>query len=149
MTTETKVNPDPRAEYIHGLRMLADLLEQHPDLGLPFEGNTAEMMVFINRTDGQRERLARWASVLPGTKTKSGAGTGDTLFALHAKLRGFSLKVIADRDEVCEKVVTGVETVTKKVKDPQALAAVPEVEVTEEVETYEWRCTSIFAGADA
>lgn len=42
--------------------------------------------------------------------------------------------VLARREDVCERVVTGVEQVTKKVKDPDAVAALPDVEITEKVE---------------
>jgi hypothetical protein len=55
------------------------------------------------------------------------------------------LHVYARRDQVCERVVTGTETVTRTVKDPAALAEVPEVEVTEEVEIVKWECKPLLA----
>jgi hypothetical protein len=51
---------------------------------------------------------------------------------------GVDLQVNANRDEVCERVVTGTKTVTKLVPDPAI--EVPEVEITEEVEIYEYVC---------
>jgi hypothetical protein len=51
--------------------------------------------------------------------------------------------IILDRAQVCRKIVTGTETVTKTVKDPEALANIPMVEVTVEVETFEWMCDPI------
>jgi hypothetical protein len=55
--------------------------------------------------------------------------------------------VLCDRNEVCEKVVTGTREVTKEVPDPEALAAVPKVTVTETVEDVEWRCHPILDAA--
>ena len=39
---------DPRAAHIQGMRALADLLETHPELPLPFGGNTHTDYLFIN-----------------------------------------------------------------------------------------------------
>lgn len=147
--TENQTNPDPRAEYIAGMRMLADLLEANPHLALPFEGNTSEGMVFVTRGEGQRERLAQWAKALPGEKTKTGDGTDGEYFALHARLRGYRLKVIANRDEVCEKVVLGHDVITETVPDPDYMAAAPMVERETVKEIVEWRCNSILAGASS
>jgi hypothetical protein len=138
MTTKPEATPDPRAEYISGLRALADLLEQHPELKTPHYG----IDVIPHGPEQSREQLAVWARALPGKKDKQ---ISEKLASLVGYLRGVKVTVIAYRDEVCERVTTGVETVTKKVKDPEALAAVPEVEVTEEVETYEWICRPMLA----
>lgn len=136
--TNTKANPDPRAEYIAGLRQLADLLAAHPELMTPH----GALQVIPLGEQQSREQLAVWARALPGKKEKQ---INDTFANLVGTLRGLQVKVVAYRDEVCERVVTGVETVTKKVKDPQALAAVPEIEVTEEVEQVEWVCRPMLA----
>lgn len=53
--------------------------------------------------------------------------------------------VYAARGEVCERIVTGTREVTKEVPDPDALAAVPKVTVTETVEDVEWKCTPLLA----
>lgn len=55
------------------------------------------------------------------------------------------LNVFASRDQVCERVVVGTEQVTRQVPDPDALAAVPTVEVTETVEQVEWICRPMLA----
>ena len=41
--------------------------------------------------------------------------------------------------------MTGVETVTEEVPDPDALAAVPTIIQTREVETVEWKCEPLMA----
>ncbi len=55
------------------------------------------------------------------------------------------MNLSAFRDDVCERIVTGTHQVTETGKDPEALAAVPEIEVTKTVEDVEWRCGSILA----
>jgi hypothetical protein len=147
--SETKATTDTRAEYIAGLRMLADLLDANPHLGLPFDGRTLPMSVYITREDEQREKLAEWARALPGQKTKSEEGTGGVFLALTAQLRGVSLRVLANREEVCERVVLGTHEVVEEKPDPALLAEIPLVTVTRTEEIVEWRCSSLLAEASA
>lgn len=141
--SDKTVTSDPRTEYTAGLRMLADLLDAHPDLGLPFNGTSMPLTVLVTGKENQKGKLAAWAKALPGKKSKKSAGVDGDLFKVVASLRGLKVMVLADRDEVCERITTGVRKVTKEVPDPQALAKVPTVTVTEEVETYEWICKPI------
>ena len=149
MTAKTQATADPRAEYIAGLRMLADLLERNPHLKLPFYGDMSPMRVLVcnDEPQEQRDQLAAWAKALPGRKDKAPGGLQGSFLMLRAKLRGLEFEVQAQRDDVCERVVVGTKTETKVVKDPALLAEVPEVEVTEQVEIVEWRCGSLLSGA--
>lgn len=149
--TENNATADPRAEYVAGLRMLADLLEQNPHLKLPFYGDVFPMRVLVCNDDpqDQRDQLAAWVKALPGRKDKAVGGTMGDFLMLRAKLRGLDFEVQAQRDDVCERVVVGTKTETKVVKDPALLASVPEVEVTEEIEIVEWRCGSILGAVSA
>lgn len=144
--------PDPRAEYIRGLREIADWLEAHPEVPLPWH-KTAQtgqleysLEIYLNG-DGQKAQLATIGRAMG--KAEKVAIDSLNRFNLVRRFGGIAVVAVADREEVCTKVVTGVETVTKKVKDPTLLAAVPEVEVTEEVETYEWRCGSILGAVSS
>lgn len=134
-----------RAEYIAGLRLLAVLLEQHPDLPLPYYGASetyGRMTVFCS----SREQIAEFARLLPGQSTKHvDQDNSNYGFALHGTLAGLHLDIRAHRDEVCERVVTGTETVVKQVPDPTV--DVPLVEVTEDVEIVEWRCAPLLSDA--
>lgn len=56
-----------------------------------------------------------------------------------------NLFVYADREQICERKVVGQKTVTKEVPDPDALAAVPKVTVTETVDEVEWICSPLLA----
>lgn len=146
MTTETNGNPDPRVEYIEGLRALADLLEANPGLELPYHGSSTDMLIVPSRGT-QRAVLASWARALPGRKSK---GANNNLYQLSGALRGLKLQVLCSRDEVCEKRVLRTETVTETVPDPEYVAAAPLVERETEREVVEWICTpSILAGAEA
>jgi hypothetical protein len=60
------------------------------------------------------------------------------------------IQAYASHYGVCERIVVGTETVTEEVPDPELLAKVPTVTVTEEVEIVEWRCPdSLLAGAES
>lgn len=128
--------PDPRTEYIAGLRALADLLEQNPDLEPPYHGYDTDMLI-IPRREAQRAVLAAWARALPGRKDKTPSGD---YFRLTGGLRGLKLMVLCDRGEVCEKRVLRTETVTETVPDPVYVAAAPLVERETEREIVEWVC---------
>lgn len=140
---------DLRAEYIAGLRALADALEAHPELELPYNGRDAggSCINVIPEFGRQREQLAAWARVLPGHKDKT---PRDDYFDLTGAFHGLHIKVICKRDEVCERIVLGTREVTEKKPDPALLAEIPLVTVTHTEEIVEWRCTSsILAGASA
>lgn len=143
--------PDPRAEYIAGLRMLADLLEQNPHLKLPFYGHISPMRVLVcnDEPQEQRDQLAAWVKALPGRKGKSEGGTKGDFLMVSAKLRGLEFEVQADRDDVCERVVLGTKTVVETVPDPSYMAAAPMVELETVEEIVEWRCGSILSAVSA
>lgn len=144
--TETKVNPDPRDEYIAGLRMLADLLEAHPELMLPYDGGDGSPLCIIPIGRArQREQLTAWAKALPGRKEKKPRGDA---FDLTGTVRGVHIKVICNRDNVCEKVVLGTETVTETVPDPEYMAAAPLVERETEREIVKWVCAPSILAED-
>jgi hypothetical protein len=148
MTTDTKATADRRAEYTAGLRALADLLDARPDLKLPSDGGNqyTPITVVVTNSLSQRADLAAWARAIPGEKTKTADESGEYL-SLRGRLRGLHVKVLALRDEVCERVVLATREVTEEVPDPEALAAIPKVAITRTVEDVEWRCTSLLADA--
>jgi heme-binding NEAT domain protein len=55
--------------------------------------------------------------------------------------------VSVDREEICERIVTGTREVTVEVPDPEQLAAVPTVSVTKTVEDVEWICRPLLDDA--
>lgn len=129
--------PTTRSEYIAGLRALADLLEQHDELELPFTGSGNSLNV-IPVAD-QREQVAAWARALPGLVRKS---VRDGYFDLTGNLHGLRIAVICDRDQVCTRVVTGTREVTTS--EPIISG---HRDVTETVEDVEWVCEPLLAEA--
>ena len=152
-TIDTEPAPvDPRrAAYIDGLRQIADWLEQHPDVPLPYLGfagstklqaqNVPAVPIYV--WDDQRQRMAAIARAMGGAE-KDAAGDR---FRLTRHFAGIAVVASAERDQVCERIVVGTREVTEEVPDPEALAAVPKVTVTKTVEDVEWRCGSLLAPA--
>jgi hypothetical protein len=136
-----------RAKQIAGIRELADWLESHPEIPIPYalsgESEFAYELIHAAHGSDQQAVLAAVARALPGTVGKRVLDTNDRLFSIDGRLPGgINIKVIADRGEVCERVVTGTREVTEEVPDPTA----PKLTVTRTVEDVEWVCGSILAG---
>jgi hypothetical protein len=117
---------DQRSEYIAGLRELADLLQDHPEVPLPYNGTTTELLWI----EYDRDIIATIIKALPGPVTKHYTAAGQ--FQAKTRLHGLRVEV------VCERVVVGTETVTVP-----AVEARPEAIVEQEI--VEWRCHPILA----
>lgn len=129
-----------------GLRRLAEFIETNPDLADGFRHNVMDYAINVHlRDDGKAAQLAEYAQAAARFGAKVTKDIDDKWHNLYLDFDGAKAHVLAYRNEVCERVVTGVETVTKTVPDPEALAAVPTVEVTEQVETVEWVCRPLLA----
>lgn len=87
-----------RAEYIAGLRALADLLAAHPELPLPYNGSSPySSLAFIEIGDEARRGAAVFARVMPGPIEKSST---DTQVYLTTELYGLRLRWVAERSEM-------------------------------------------------
>ena len=143
---------DARQAYIDGLHQIADFLAEHPEVPLPAMGDYASgeyaptLTIYTQLSRGdtrdQRTKLADIARAM-GRAEKSTRHE----FAIWRRFAGVVLAAYADRDEVCDRVVTGTREVTEEVPDPDALAAVPKVSVTKVVEDVEWVCTPLLKPA--
>jgi hypothetical protein len=136
-----------RERQIAGIRELADWLEAHPDIPVPhaLSGSSefAYELIHAQHGEDQKAVVAAVARALPGKVDKKVLKANDELFSITGRLPGgIWIKAIADRDEVCERVVTGTREVTEELPDPEA----PKVTVTRTVEDVEWVCGSILAG---
>lgn len=131
-----------------GLRALADLIEANPELAENFWHTLGLAGINVHldhHSDDKAAQLGRIARIAKRHGAKVGKDISDQFHNVVIEFGAVKATVLAYRNEVCERVVTGTETVTRRVKDPAALAKVPEVEVTEEVETVEWRCRPLLA----
>lgn len=140
--TETRTN------YTAGLRALADLLDNNPDLPLPYTGiNAASPITFyvLDAGEDPKGTLAKIARLLPGTVGKTTSGSGQ-YFSITGTLAGLHIDATAYRKAVCERVVTGTREVivpaTRRITVPARPATV------ETVEDVEWVCSPLLADAD-
>lgn len=121
------------------LRAVADILDAHPSLPVPtvfaYSTNGVDVMWQILRDDEstQRGTLNRIRRALGGEWVKDGLGETFTLEQKHGDL---TLQIMAKRDVVCERRVTGIETVTLPAVEAQP-------ERTETREIVEWDCAPI------
>jgi len=141
---------DDRAEYVRGLRALADVLEQHPEVPLPYQGSSPfygrlSFSDFLTSED-PRADMAAARRALGVSMEKVDRGE---YFDLHGNLHGLYFTLVAFRKDVCERVVTGTREVVVEEPDPVALAALPRVKRVEVVEDVEWQCHPILASEQA
>ena len=134
-STATTVEPTPvdlkRHEYIRGLRDLADFLDERPEVDVS-ELDTAARVFWYVRED----ELADAARTL-GRAEKT---ADESYVKLERRFGPHVVQAYTAHEGVCERVVVGTETVTREVPDPELVAEVPTITVTEEREIVEWRC---------
>lgn len=145
-TAEDRVAAE-RAAYISGMRKLADILEAHPELELPFEGHRTEMIVVPVYGGDASKSAKRFSRLIPGRIDKEPSTSGDSM-SLIGSIDGLKIRMLLNRDDVCERVVVGTREVTTSAPDPDAVAALPVVEQTVTEEIVEWRCLPILGGGD-
>lgn len=135
-----------RDDYIKGLRALADVLENHDEVPLPYDGNSVPISAYFLSAADPRAELAAAARAIPCSFRKS--VTEDDKYSpgtlkLTGNLHGLRIELVAYRNAVCERVVTGIE------ERPVEEVVTPAVTrtVTKPVEIVEWRCQSILSPA--
>jgi len=144
---------DTRQAFIDGLHQIASFLAEHPEVPLPALGSYAAgsflptLSIFTQAQSGDEKRDQR--AMLADIARAMGKAEKSTRheFAIWRQFAGVALVAYAQRDEVCERVVTGTREVTEEVRDPEALAAVPLVSVTKVIEDVEWVCTPLLKPA--
>ena len=127
-----------------GLRALADLIEHNPELAAT-DSYLDGLSVWHVTDAATLAALARAGKAHGAKVEKKYDQDGDDHFVLSLTWGVVGAKALSYRSTVCERVVTGTEEVTREVPDPAALAAVPKVQITETVETFEWHCEPILA----
>lgn len=144
----TEQHPDQKLadEQAAGLRLLATMIEENPQLAENFRyelmSSGLNLHLYSDDRPAEMANIGRIARRYGATTTKD---VGESLYQLKCDFGTIKVDVLSRREEVCERVVVGTETVTKTVKDPELLAEVPDVEVTEEVEIVEWQCKPLLA----
>lgn len=148
---------DKRASYTAGLRALADLLDRHPDVPIPMAGTGKWNPISFAVGFGGEDDEAVKAGVVQVARTLINGhwrkeydapnpdSYGDGCLRIYGTTAaGLTVHIYTPREKVCRKVVTTAE-VTKTVPDPTV--EVPQVEITETVETVEWVCEPLLAAS--
>lgn len=135
-----------RTAYTKGLRMLADVLDAHDEVPLPFHGSGTEITIHFLFGEDARGDLASAARALP-CDWRKGARGGNAdesgYFDMHGKLAGLAVKLTAYRDAVCTRVVTGTEDrEVEEVVEPAVTRT-----VTKPFEIVTWECGLVMAPA--
>lgn len=142
--------PDPGA-VATDLRAIADLIEDNPYLAAlinqMFSAGAFPMYAAAEeQRDNLRELMAETIRQLqPLASGPIKKKYGDKWFYATVPMRAIELQLTEEREQVCTRVVTGTETVTEEIPDPEALAAVPTITQTRKIETVEWRCEPLMA----
>lgn len=113
-----------REQKITDARMLLDWLEQHPNVPLPHEIESAGLNIYSLNSKDEAIMLAREF----GTADKA---YDDDFFRLKRRFGSLTLEAIFTRREVCERVVIGSEVVPEQVTPAYTRDKV------------EWRCSPL------
>lgn len=143
MSENNKALAEQQAE---GLRALARFIEQNPDVAPMLDYSLGDSGINAHARGDMSAAVAAFVRMVRESPLARLAKdwSGDARHPV-ADFGAVKVKLLVWADEVCQQV--GTKTVTKKVKDPAALAAVPEIEVTEEIPVYE--CKPLLAsGSD-
>jgi len=111
-------------EYAESLRMIAAWFELHPEVKVPFDAK--EFRYYDASSKTEMATLARALS--PCEKC-----VNDDFFELHAQFGTITFRAVANRRDVCERVVTGTRQVEETVIPERIIPAHDE-------EIVEWRC---------
>lgn len=147
------------ADVAADLRALADLVENDGDgyvaavlwqlinAATTWPAHAASRDTEYQRVEIMAEAIRRFKKVATQPIRKEYNDSGAGYFDAVVPMRGITIALTDLREEVCERVVTGVETVIDTVPDPEYIANAPTVDVTREVETFEWKCGPVLAAA--
>lgn len=129
-------------ELAKALRDLAAMVEANPDLADRLTDYTfARVLVWTNN----RNEVADFARAGAKAGATVAKHQDDKWAGVDVVFGPMRLHVYIDRNEVCDRVVVGTETVVEKGPDPEAVAALPVVEREVEREIVEWRCRPLLA----
>ena len=137
---------EDRAKYIEGLRQLAAVLQAHPEIPLPTQGNLLAIGICFMDGDGSdRERMAAAARAFPcdwGKRIRDGGEV--SYFELDGLLAGgLKVSLSAFRETICTRKVVGTEDHEVEVVITPAVTQ----KVVKPVEVVEWTCGPVLGKA--
>lgn len=128
--------PNGRKQSIDSLRLLATFLEKHPEMPLPMEISPWHYLSLFPDTLKEFQTIARAF----GSFDKGVNGTADELFEISRRVGAIRIKVFANRNEVCQRIVVGVERVPTEVVPEKIVPA-------HDREIVRWECSPLLADA--
>ncbi len=141
--------PETRTAYTDGLRAVADWLDQHPEVPLPYLGAVIAgdvrpvLPIFLVNDATARADLAVITRAM-GKASKSVNVAGDR-FQVYRGFEGLIVMAQAPREQVCTRVVTGTED--REVEETVTPAVTRKI--VKAVEIVEWTCEPLLAEAPA
>jgi hypothetical protein len=136
-------------EMAEALRALANMIEHTPEvadlLSYPIRYMNTPVSSSAPNQAAVLGTFMRAANRHGAVIEKSG---DDKWFHVTATWGPVTVHAYADRENVCERVVVGTETVTETVPDPDLLAQVPTIEVTTTREITKWNCVPLLAASE-
>lgn len=127
---------------------IAAFVQAHPHLAKHMRnadiGGTGRVCVYVGY-DGGAATIAEFAraAARAGHKVvKKPGGTEDQFFGVEIHFGWPHIYVYADREQVCERVVTGTREVVEEIPDPDA----PTITQTRVEEIVEYRCGPLLGG---
>lgn len=146
---------DQRAEFVAGLRALADWYDHHPEIDLPYQATTGPVPArfsvgifpsdeaYAEGIDDTAERFAAATKALGGSRRKQATETSMTVIRTFGP--GLELDIWASRERVCEAVVVGTKTVQREEVITPAVTRL----VVEDQDVIEWRCAPLLEAAQS
>lgn len=133
------------ADYATGLRALADLIENNPELPLPNYLSHVNVWYAHTVETFRAIGFAAARAKLPIEKQYTEYNAN-----LQIACGPITVRALALRETVCERVLVGTDTEIVEEPDPEApLVTIPDPTVTKRVERtverYEWRCAPVDA----
>lgn len=138
------------AEFVAGLRELADFFEARPELAPPYGIDNLNYYGYVDEdcqhTVDSKTGVAFFVKTVGGKITKS---ADSSFFRMSRKVGPFSIVAISNRESICERVKVGERIEPERIIPAQPEQHIPAKEEefipSSKVDVYEWRCPSILA----
>jgi hypothetical protein len=150
---------DGYRQQIWAVRRISELVEKNPDLPRPkIELWHGETDVTFYVLDGKKteELILDVVALFPDVEWAKNDPTGGVYDSSYYTMKGrwqepgtgpVKLEVIAQRADLCERVVTMSYEVVEEIPDPEQVALIPLVKVPVTKEIVEWQCNKAIAEA--
>lgn len=139
---------DTATDTVSRLRAAADWLELN-DAPVGHVNDDGTRLKLSNYGINEAAELAEAARTLGGEWEKRAEDASGLFYLSREVAPGVVYELVAWREAVCQRVVTGTREVEVEEPDPEMVAALPVVKRTQTVEDVEWRCEPLLARAKA